>query len=127
MAVKRKDKEARTDQQEICLTYHAAERLNQRQFSATQIAYVLKHGQALHRTGIVFYFLGAKDVPVCDRHVTWIQRLIGTTILVSAENEVIITIYRNKGRAALQDIKKKTKFRATWQSNFAYNKNIRAA
>ena len=63
------------------------------------------------RTGICFYFLAAKGVPIADRKQNWVQRLIGTTILLSAEGEAVITVYRNKNQKALHNIKRKAKYR----------------
>lgn len=93
------------------LTYHADARANQRKFNEIEMAYVLEHGQLIRRTGICFYFLAAKGVPIADRKQNWVQRLIGTTILLSAEGEAVITVYRNKNQKALHNIKRKAKYR----------------
>ena len=81
-------------------------RCRQRHFREDEIAYVRRHGQILHRTGICFYFLGARDVPLADRRHAWVERLIGTTLLI--EDDELITIYKN--RRALRYIKRKLKY-----------------
>jgi hypothetical protein len=92
------------------LTNHALNRMKQRRFSQLELNYVVEHGRLLRRTGICFYFLAAKDVPMMDRKFAWVQRLIGTTVLASADQAAVITLYKNQ--KALRDIRKKTKFRA---------------
>lgn len=91
------------------LTNHAIERMQKRRFSQFELKYVVEHGRLLRRTGICFYFLAAKDVPECDRRLAWVQRLVGTTVLASADQAAVITLYKNHN--ALRDIRKKTKFR----------------
>src|SRR5690242_12344017 len=93
----------------IALSHHAALRCQQRRFSQLEIAYVLEHGRLIRRTGICFYFLAAKDVPLADRRLPWIQRLVGATLLLSSEGEAVITMYKNEN--ALREIKRKVKFR----------------
>src|SRR5512146_208196 len=57
------------------LTSHACTRAGQRSFSRAEIEYVLTHGRVIRRTGIRFYFLAARDVPLPDRRSAWVQRL----------------------------------------------------
>ncbi len=92
------------------LTNHAQARMQQRHFNQADLDYVKAHGRLLRRTGICFYFLAARDVPPADRKLPWTQRLIGITVLASADQAAIITLYKNPN--ALRDIRKKAKFRA---------------
>jgi hypothetical protein len=92
------------------LTSHAQARMQQRHFSRADLNYVREFGRLLRRTGICFYFLAARDVPLADRKLPWVQRLVGTTVLASADQAAVITLYKN--RNALRDIRKKTKFRS---------------
>ncbi|OJV96038.1 MAG: hypothetical protein BGO39_03430 [Chloroflexi bacterium 54-19] len=85
--------------------------MDQRNFSQREVAYVIRYGKLLRRTGICFYFLAGKDVPPADRKLGWVQRLIGVTVLMTPERAAIITLYKNQ--KALRDIKKKNKFRST--------------
>jgi hypothetical protein len=92
------------------LTGHAQARMQQRHFSRADLNYVREFGRLLRRTGICFYFLAARDVPLADRKLPWVQRLVGMTVLASADQAAVITLYKN--RNALRDIRKKTKFRS---------------
>ena len=92
------------------LSRHASIRASQRKFSQTEIEYVLQNGRVMRRTGICFYFLAVRDVPIADRHLAWVQHLVGTTILLDASQEHIITLYKNK--TALREIKRKSKNRS---------------
>lgn len=103
---------------ELVLTWHAQKRGRQRNFTNDEVQYVLEHGRVIHRTGICFYFLGAKDIPLADRESKWAQHLIGTSILVSTDSHCIITLYRNQ--KALQTIKKKSKRRIAGRNDSYY-------
>jgi hypothetical protein len=92
------------------LTRHAHSRMQQRHFSQVELNYVIDYGRLFRRTGICFYFLGAKDIPLCDRKLAWVQRLVGLTVLASADEAAVITLYKNQ--KSLRDIKKKSKFRS---------------
>ena len=63
------------------------------------------YGQKLHRTGIVFFFLGQKDIPDVMHMV--LDHLEGTTILFNPSTAEVITVYRN--RNGLRGIKRKVK------------------
>ncbi|NWJ47285.1 MAG: DUF4258 domain-containing protein [Chloroflexi bacterium] len=94
---------------EAGLTYHATRRMRQRNFNQQEIYYILNHGRIERKTGICFYFLGERDIPREDRNLDWVQKLIGVTVLLSANQQSIITIYKNP--KALRTIKKKLKHR----------------
>lgn len=91
-------------------TRHALLRMGQRNLSEMETSYVLQYGRLYHRTGICFYFLAARDIPPADRKTGWVQRLVGTTILVSQEGAAVITLYKNQ--KALREIRKKSKRRS---------------
>lgn len=92
----------------VRFSLHATKRAAQRNLVPDAVEYVLTHGRVLHRTGIAFYFLAARDVPAEDRHFGWAARLVGTVVLVGLDGEVI-TVYRN--RRALVAIRRKLKYR----------------
>jgi len=92
------------------LSEHAEQRLRHRQFTACEVAFVLQYGHIEHRTGVRFFFLGAKQIPVEQRDNRWVQRLIGSVVLVSSVERTIVTMYRHK--EALRVIRKKRKARA---------------
>ena|SRR6476659_3992967 len=88
---------------------HAGARASQRHFNRMEVDYVLAHGRMVRRTGIRFYFLGARDVPACDRKLDWVQRLIASTVLVASDGSDVITLYKNG--ESLTSIRRKSKYR----------------
>lgn len=89
---------------------HASRRAARRNVVPDAVDYVLLHGHLTHRTGICFFFLRRRDIPLADRHHGWCARLVGTVVLVAPGGE-IITVYRN--RRALSAIRRKPKYRLT--------------
>ncbi|HEU5439578.1 MAG TPA: DUF4258 domain-containing protein [Ktedonobacterales bacterium] len=89
-------------------TKHARTRASRRNVALDAVEYVLDHGRIVYRTGVMFYFLGRRDIPPADRRASWAARLEGTTVLVALDGEVI-TVYRN--RCALRTITRKLKYR----------------
>ena len=92
---------------------HALRRAARRNIVPDAVEYVLAYGRVVHRTGITFYFLAARDVPAADRRTSWAARLVGTVVLMGPDGE-IITVYRN--RRALPTIRRKLKYRLTLNS-----------
>lgn len=93
----------------IIMTNHATQRARQRHFGPDEIEYVLQHGRRLYRSGVCFYFLAGRDVPLSDRKLTWVQRLVGATVVLNSQTEVVITLYKN-GQSP-SDICKKAQYR----------------
>jgi hypothetical protein len=92
----------------IDLTNHSRQRCAQRGIDERAIAFVLRYGQKIHRTGVTFYFLGQRDIPDAYRRDDRYAKLEGTTLLISPEGG-LITTYRN--RRASRVIRKKVKYR----------------
>jgi len=88
---------------------HARLRAAQRCLSPRDVELVRAYGRRLHRTGIVFCFLGRRDLPAGQPVPERLARLAGTVLLVSPDGE-LITAYRNP--AAWRQIRKKPKRRA---------------
>ncbi len=94
------------------LSNHARRRCAQRNIDGDVVELVRQHGRKVHRTGVVFYFLGRRDIPADLQREDGFAKLEGTVLLVSPEGE-LITAYRN--RSALRKIQKKAKHRvACW-------------
>ena len=87
---------------------HAQKRRAQRNISLEDIDIVCRYGRKIRRTGAVFYFLARRDLPNSLMRVDQYRRLVGTTVIVSPEGEVI-TVYRNE--RAIREIQKKVKYR----------------
>lgn len=100
------------------LTDHAFLRMSQRNYNLRDVKYILTYGHVEHQTGIRFYFLGKKCVPTSDLRLPWVQRLIGTTLLLSSDQKVLITLYKNHN--GLKEIKRKDKRRFTSQFCLVY-------
>lgn len=88
------------------ISRHARHRASQRGLTEDEIAFILFYGRRLHRTGILFLFLGHRDVP--ERYRRSHGYLAGATLLV-ANDGTVITAYKNQD--ALRTIKKKAKSR----------------
>ncbi len=76
------------------LTHHALERMAQRNLSLADIHFVIRYGQQLHRTGIIFYFLGYNDLAKDMRKQH--ARLEGTIVLMNPKSRKVITAYRDR-------------------------------
>lgn len=94
----------------IRLTAHAELRLAQRNLSIDEIGYVLLYGQTWHKAGAVIKYLRRKDIPGTDQADQRRQRLIGATVVLTADGErVVLTAYRNR-RCGLKKIKTKPEY-----------------
>jgi hypothetical protein len=88
-------------------TQHARRRGARRNVAPDAVDYVLAYGRMIQRTGAMFYFLGRRDIPPCDRRASWASRLEGSIVIVAPDGAVI-TIYRN--RRGLHTIARKMKY-----------------
>ena len=88
-------------------TRHARRRSARRNVAPDAVDYVLAYGRMIQRTGAMFYFLGRRDIPPCDRRASWASRLEGSIVIVAPDGAVI-TIYRN--RRGLHTIARKMKY-----------------
>ena len=87
------------------ISNHAKLRLAQRNLNEEDLAFILRYGQEIHRTGASFFFLGERDIP--DKFVRRQSRLVGSTVVVDERG--IVTVYRNKH--AIKKIKRKSKLK----------------
>lgn len=87
---------------------HAYLRAAQRHLSDADVAYILLWGQEYRKTGVSFFYLGARDIPAQHRHLRQIMRLAGAVVLVAADGEVI-TLYPHGRKLRL--IRRKMKYR----------------
>ena len=96
-------------QYQISYSGHALRRMAQRNFSFDEVNYIIRHGRRIRRTGVIFCFLGGKDIPDEDRKCDKYTRLEGSTVLMHVGNDTIsvITVYQNK--SALKTIRRKIK------------------
>ena len=108
-------------QHKISYSGHALRRMAQRNFSFDEVNYIIRHGRRIRRTGIIFCFLGGKDIPDEDRKRDEYTRLEGSTVLMHVNHGTIsvITVYQNK--SALKTIRRKIK---TKRVNRIYNRQL---
>jgi len=85
------------------VTGHAAQRMTQRNLEIWDIELVMGLGKELYRSGVTFYFLGKRQVPIGEERA--LEPLVGTTVVVGDGR--VKTVYRN--RRALRKIRRKSK------------------
>lgn len=85
---------------------HAQRRMAQRNVSMDNIYFVLKNGQWFHRDGVIFVFLGSRDIGKSQLMKQEYARLEGTVVVLSRDGSRIITVYRNR-QQGLRKIKQK--------------------
>ena len=93
------------------ISKHAVLRMAQRNFSLSDLEYVLEHGERINTTGVTVYVLRKRDIPQDDRNKSTITRLEGTTILTGFTKDgklEVITAYRNK--SAFKALRSKPKY-----------------
>lgn len=86
-------------------TQHSQTRMAQRGITEADLAFVREHGRLTYKTGVRFYFLGRRDIPVALQRTY--GHLEGTTVIVAADGRVMVTCYRDRG--AIAEIKRKDK------------------
>ncbi len=88
------------------LSRHAAKRAGQRRISMEAINAALDYGTVTYRTGAVFSTLLRKDVKKARNSA--LLKHVGTTVLASSRENVIITVYRNpKSHASIKKLLKR--------------------
>lgn len=88
------------------LTEHARRRMAQRNLSCKDIVYAMGHGRVINRAGAVFVHLGRSDIPDEDRAEPSITRLEGVTLVLSAVEPIVLTVWRNREQG-LRHIRRK--------------------
>ena len=92
----------------MLMTEHARVRCAQWQIAPEALVFVRKHGRKIRRTGVMFYFLGRRDIPDTLRRDDRYAKLEGVTLLEGLDG-TLITAYRNPD--GLKAIRKKVKHR----------------
>ncbi len=81
---------------DIELSDHAEIRAAQRNLSYDEICFILDYGTRQRRSGVIFYCLHRKQIPQDLPGSHPYRRLVGTTVIVSRDNTVVVTAYRNE-------------------------------
>jgi hypothetical protein len=88
------------------LSNHAQRRSAQRNLSRTDIDFVIKNGERLHRTGVIFCQLRHKDLPNQIPGNHRFRQLIGTTVVLCRCGRFVVTLYRQE-KAFQRDSRKR--------------------
>ena len=96
-------------QAQVQLTGHARQRGAQSNLCVDYLDLVRRYGVLEHRTGVRFYFVRRREVERFREVEPRLDRLHGVVLVVSADDCIVITVYRN--RRALRDIRRKSKTR----------------
>lgn len=86
---------------------HACVRSNQRSISYGDCMKAILYGRKFHATGVVFHFIGQKELNDCIMLCGDKEHLNGLVVITDCLNHDIITVYKNKN--ALKEIHKKSK------------------
>ncbi len=91
---------------------HGSQRVAQSNLSEDDVDLVRRYGVLEHRTGVRFYFIGRREVERYRVVAPRLAKLHDIVMIVSCDDQTVITVYRN--RHALKQIKRKSKvnFRA---------------
>ena len=96
-----------TFQGTVELSRHARRRGAQSNLSDRDIELVRRYGVLEHRTGVRFYFVGKREVERYRDVEPRLAKLHDIVMIVSSDDFVVITVYRNHN--ALKDIRRKSK------------------
>jgi hypothetical protein len=80
------------------MTHQASRRLARRGMHPFDVIYLLYHGRMWRRGGARLCSLTLREVPPDHRKLEWVRRLLGTTLLVSADESVLLSL--STGRQA---------------------------
>lgn len=94
------------------LSKHGKQRAAQSNLSGDDVELVRRYGVLEHRTGVRFYFVSRREVERYRVVAPRLAKLHDIVMIVSHDDEVVITVYRNS--QALKQIRRKSKinFRA---------------
>lgn len=94
------------------LSKHGRQRAAQSNLSNDDVDLVRRYGVLEHRTGVRFYFIGRREVERYRFVAPRLAKLHDIVMIVSHNDDTVITVYRNKH--ALKQIRRKSKvnFRA---------------
>jgi hypothetical protein len=93
----------------VALSKHARQREAQSNLSDFDLELVRKYGVLEHRTGVRFYFVGRREVERHRHAEPRLAKLHDIVLIVSSDDRMVITVYRN--RNALKAIRRKSKTR----------------
>ncbi len=66
----------------------------------SEINYVYEHGQVVAARSAYICELRFKDIPVEDRNISWINRLVGVELVLSPQDAGVLTLYKKYKKAS---------------------------
>lgn len=96
-------------QAQVQLTGHGRQRGAQSNLCVDDLDLVRRYGVLEHRTGVRFYFVRKREVERYRDDEPRLERLLGVVLVVSQDDRMVITVYRNQ--RALREIRRKSKTR----------------
>lgn len=73
-------------------TEHSLVRSSQRGINRLHIEMAIRYGKSIYRQGLVFCILGWRDIPYTHAHMR--DKLSGTVLVLSGDDDSIVTCYR---------------------------------
>ncbi|WP_417228309.1 DUF4258 domain-containing protein [Amphritea sp.] len=93
--------------EDLELTEHARQRMNQRGVSEQAVELALQFGRKIHSRRALFHVIGKKEInKLGDQHPE-LKELDGVQVLTTEDSESIITVYRNHDLRAIRPNKRK--------------------
>lgn len=109
---------------EIELSDHAVQRSAQRNLAYNEIQFIIDHGERTHAAGVIFCQLLRKNIPNQLPGSAPERRLVGSTVVISKDEECVITLYRNTD--ALHKTRRKTRYNQQKHQSAAQRQHISA-
>ena len=105
----------------LSITDHAWLRMAQRNFSLTDVTFVVEHGKRYWRAGALHIVLRYKDIPTPEQRA--FGRLDGTVVLLDDVGTVVTTVYRGNPKSIGKTVRSKTRIdkkqHRTWTQQWA--------
>jgi hypothetical protein len=89
------------------ITKHADFRMGNRRIRRTDVAVALSYGRQCFIRGAVIYVMGRREVAFCQARGMLVDQIQGLQVVCNADDDTVITVYRNNDFSRLRKIKKR--------------------
>ena len=96
-----------TETQTFDVTEHARQRMGQRGVSEEAVELALHYGRKIHSRGAVFHVIGRKEIARLGDEHPEINDLDGVQVLTSADDDSVITVYKNHDFRSIRPTKRR--------------------